>query len=67
MTIGANNIQEAVKNLEVLKSHKPYKYGSKWFVAIIKGEAHAFRSIKSLEAKAVKSKVFEFEMITFGE
>jgi hypothetical protein len=55
MIVEGSTVQEGVSTLLTLRRYAPYRFGGKWFVAIVKGECVALRSVAQLRKKAVKA------------
>jgi hypothetical protein len=54
MITHGKTINEAAANLEQLRRYAPYRFGGKWFIAVLNGEAYAYRSKRDLLSKARK-------------
>lgn len=55
MKIDAATVSEAVSTLKTLREFKPFRYGGTWHVAVINGQAHAYRSVERLTDKAARA------------
>ena len=49
-----SSLEEATRQLLLLRKYKPFKYGGRWFVMYHCGEGFAFRSMKAIHNKAAK-------------
>lgn len=64
MKIEGNSIQEAAENLFKLRQYAPYRFGGKWHLAIINGQAYAQRKQSEILSKAVKAGMTSIETAT---
>ena len=49
MKLEAKSVEEAVKQLNMFRAYKPYKYGGQWFIAQLDSEnVLAFRTLKAI-------------------
>lgn len=62
MNIGTPNdfktLQEAIDQLANMKQHFPFRFSGKFFMAILNGQAVAYRSKKALIDRAKRDMVF---------
>jgi hypothetical protein len=66
MILEGNTIQEAIETLSKLRRWAPYRFGGKWFLAMIEGEVWAFRTKKPLLNRAIKAGMQSLDMISVG-
>ena len=59
-------IQETVKDLRQIALYAPYKYGGKWFLAMIGEDCVVFRATKPIKTRAIKAGMQSIAISEFG-
>lgn len=60
--ISGNTLDEAINSMKSLRTYRPYEYSGTWFLAMIQGECHAYRTKNSLVKKASMAGIHELEI-----
>lgn len=55
MKLEGKTIEQAAQTLTTLRRYAPYRFGGKWFLAIINGQAIALRDKRGLANQAAKA------------
>jgi len=66
MTLDAKTFHDAACQIERLRSAAPFRFGGRWFISIINGQCHAYRSKRPLVKKAIKAGLSQYTIAILG-
>lgn len=66
MILEATTHDEAIELINKFKSYQPYKYGGKWYIAIINNTCYCFRTKKSILSKLIKYNEYNVELTIYN-
>jgi len=59
MNLESKTLDAAIQELSTLRRCAPFRFGGKWFMAVLNGQCVALRSVKSLKKAAQRANVYE--------